>query len=132
MENHQKRFLIADDEEGIRHLLKMVLSKKYAGSTIDESENGQDFLEKARSARLSAPYTLYLLDQRMPAVKGYDALTALRSEGDTTPAVLFTGTGFDINESALPNAFRLLSKPCTAQEVLATIEDLLHEESKSF
>jgi diguanylate cyclase (GGDEF)-like protein len=79
--------LVADDEPGVRELLRRMLSA--AGWRVRCASDGEEALALARG---EAP-DLVLLDVRMPKLDGLAVLRLLREEGSTrlTPVILLTG-----------------------------------------
>lgn len=83
-----KSILIADDQEGVRRVLRAALES--AGFFVcAEAVDGLDALEKA--GRFSPD--LIVLDLRMPNMSGIEASSALRNRFPTTPIVLLTMYG---------------------------------------
>lgn len=83
-----KSVLIADDQEGVRKVLRSALEN--AGFVVcAEAVDGVDALEKA--SRFSPD--LIVLDLRMPNMSGIEASSALRNRFPTTPIVLLTMYG---------------------------------------
>lgn len=83
-----KSILIADDQEGVRRVLRTALES--AGFFVcAEAVDGLDALEKA--TRFSPD--LIVLDLRMPNMSGIEASSALRNRFPTTPIVLLTMYG---------------------------------------
>lgn len=83
-----KSILIADDQEGVRKVLRSALEN--AGFDVcAEAVDGFDALEKA--GRFSPD--LIVLDLRMPNMTGIEAASALRNRFPTTPIVLLTMYG---------------------------------------
>ncbi|MGH9733940.1 MAG: response regulator transcription factor [Candidatus Acidiferrales bacterium] len=83
-----KSILIADDQEGVRKVLRSALES--AGFVVcAEAVDGLDALEKAN--RFSPD--LIVLDLRMPNMSGIEASSALRNRFPTTPIVLLTMYG---------------------------------------
>jgi CheY-like chemotaxis protein len=67
------KFLIVDDDESIRELLKIILKKNYA-CTISEAENGEKALEILKSEFPN----LIFLDLSMPVLDGKETLAQIR------------------------------------------------------
>jgi signal transduction histidine kinase len=81
------RILVIDDEEWLREMVNLALSKK--GFDVVEAENGAEGIEVARRVLPD----LVLCDVNMAKVDGYLTLAALRSEPRTAtiPFILMTG-----------------------------------------
>ena len=68
----RKKILIADDEQDLREILKMILSAE--GYEVVEAENG---LQAARLADESID--MYILDVNMPEETGFEAAKKIRA-----------------------------------------------------
>ncbi|HSD83445.1 MAG TPA: response regulator, partial [Anaerolineae bacterium] len=117
------RILIADDDEGLRHLLQLVL--RHEGFEVIEAADGIEALARAYD---SNP-TLVLLDVMMPGVDGYDVCRKLRSDQRThrMPIVFVTAID-DItqrNESLKLGADDCIKKPIGPRELIARVREVL-------
>ncbi len=81
------RIFVVDDDEGVRRLLRQVLST--AGYTIEEFGTAEAALDQIRQE----PPDLVLLDLRLPDGSGHDVLEAIRADPATRllPVVMLTG-----------------------------------------
>ena len=80
------RVLFADDEPGMRTLMRSALRK--LGFEVTLASDGREALEAFRQS----PHTMVLLDADMPELDGYEACRMLRREaGDLLPIVMVTG-----------------------------------------
>ncbi len=83
----EKRLLIIDDEENMRHMLSKVLTK--AGYTIETASNGHEGLKMTnRNA-----YDFILCDIKMPNMSGMDFLKAARDKIKTTTVIMMSAYG---------------------------------------
>ena len=64
MTKKERLILIVDDEEPMRHMLRMVLERD--GYTVEEAVSGRQGLDRLRSGH----YALVLCDIRMPEMDG--------------------------------------------------------------
>jgi CheY-like chemotaxis protein len=71
MEKHEKRILVADDDEAIRALLLTIFSRR--GFAVDLARNGQEAIDRMSHCR----YAVLLLDLMMPIKSGWDVLEYL-------------------------------------------------------
>lgn len=116
-----RRVLLADDDADVRALLAGHL--RQAGYEVVEATDGAEAVALARQA----PLGLVLMDLRMPNMDGLAALRALRAEPTTRnlPVIMMTASPGMPEESrpamAALGGARLLAKPCTAEELAATI-----------
>ncbi|MEW6004380.1 MAG: response regulator [Stygiobacter sp.] len=81
------KFLVVDDDESIRELLKIILKKNYV-CTILEAENGEKALEILKS---ELP-TIVFLDLSMPILDGKETLAQIRNDVITKniPVIIIT------------------------------------------
>ncbi len=80
------RVLVVDDEPGLRFFQRMVLEER--GLEVDEAYDGTMALRRCAEAE---DIDVIVLDYRMPGLTGLDVARELRSRGDETPIVLYTG-----------------------------------------
>ena len=81
----KKRVLLVDDEPGIRATLKAVLEPIYEVSCAPDARTGLDLF------RQDAP-NLVILDVMLPGSDGLEVLQTIRSEGQSIPVIMLTGT----------------------------------------
>jgi len=103
------RILIADDEEPIRELVKMVLERE--GHAVDTADGGRDALDKLRAAR----YDLAILDRSMPLMTGLEVLREMRRDAalKDVKAIMCTAAGMvsDVDEALTAGAVDYIVKP---------------------
>ena len=114
-----KKILIADDEPGIRELVRRVLSKDYV---VVEAQNGVEAVNITHSQKPD----LILLDIMMPEMDGLTACNTIKKESATKqiPVVMLTAMGGDISKKLAKDAFgadAYITKPFSPQEILDTI-----------
>jgi two-component system cell cycle sensor histidine kinase/response regulator CckA len=115
--------LVADDEEGLRSLVKNVLEE--AGYTVELAENGAQAVQQLQ--RLGDEVRLVLLDLTMPMLSGAETATELRRLQPEIPIIAMSGYG-DIevmqrfSESGVSD---FLPKPFTPDELAAKVRDVL-------
>ena len=81
------KILVIDDEEGIRHLLDTLLSRKgYAVVLADGGRKGLDLFRRERPDAV-------VLDLKMPEMDGMTVLTQLRNADQALPVIMLTGAG---------------------------------------
>ncbi|HWR42478.1 putative bifunctional diguanylate cyclase/phosphodiesterase [Sporomusa sp.] len=83
------RILLIDDDEVDRIMVRRALKATHAGIWIDETDNGVDGLNKARTGG----YDCILLDHCLPGDNGLAVLSAIRAAGVKTPVIILTGQG---------------------------------------
>lgn len=117
------RILIADDDEGLRHLVRMVLCRE--GFEVIEAVDGTEALARAYDSNPS----LVLLDVMMPGVDGFDVCRALRSDQRThrLPIVLVSAID-DIkqrNEALKLGADDCIKKPIGPRELVSRVRGVM-------
>ncbi len=81
----KKRVLLVDDEPGIRATLKAVLEPIYEVTCASDARSGLDLF------RQEAP-NLVILDVVLPGTDGLTVLQTIRSEDQSIPVIMLTGT----------------------------------------
>lgn len=80
--------LYVDDEPGLLKLTKMFL-KREKDITVDTADSASVALEMIRKAT----YDVIISDYEMPGLDGLEFLKMLRTSGNFTPFIIFTGKG---------------------------------------
>ncbi len=116
--------LIVDDDDALRTLLRRVLTR--AGYSTLEAANGREALACLQAKTVD----LMITDLFMPQQDGLETILALRRTNRALPIIAMSGGGsaaqFEMLRTAsLFGAARVLMKPFRAEEVLATINELL-------
>ncbi len=109
------RILLVDDEENIRFTLREVLRREDHNYQIDEAADGEAALEKVRST----PYSVVLMDMRMPRMDGMSAFRAMRAIRPDLTVVFITahGTQRTAMEALQAGAYDYFTKPFDLTEV---------------
>ena len=119
-----KTLLIADDEPGVRALVRMTLERN--NFTIVEATNGAEALELALHHRPD----LVLLDVMMPIMTGIEVCRAIKSAADLshTTVVLLTAKAqeHDRLEGKSAGADEYFTKPFSPLALLRKVDDVLH------
>jgi len=93
------RILLIDDDVALLDIAKIFLQKE-KGLAIDTSLSAEEALDKLKRNRFDVIVSDYL----MPGMNGIELLKKLKSEGNPTPFILFTGRGReDVAIDALNN-----------------------------
>lgn len=120
-----KKLLIADDEEGIRSLVRMTLQS--ADYQILEAADGDEALELARSHRPE----LILLDVEMPRRSGLDVCRALKDDSRTSGATILMLSALaldgDLEEGAAAGADGYFTKPFSPFALMSKVDEVLGE-----
>jgi CheY-like chemotaxis protein len=80
------RVLVVDDEPGLRFFQRITLEE--SGIPVVEAASGPDALACCAE---SDPFSVIVLDYRMPGITGIDVARTLRERGDETPIILYSG-----------------------------------------
>ncbi len=116
-------FLAVDDSSTMRKIVALAL--KGAGHEVYEAENGQDALEKLKSAS----FDCIILDINMPVMSGIDFLKARASVPNAAKAPIIVLTTQDEaalrDESLKLGASSFLAKPFQKEELLAAVKSVL-------
>ena len=110
--------LVVDDKQGVREFLTDVLDMGgYAVTAVRNAE------EAIASAGTTAPHVI-LTDLRMEGMDGQALIQTMREEHPTAVSIVLTGYGTVERTVELmrAGAFDVLTKPCRATEILATVE----------
>ena len=120
------RVLVADDETHIVQVL--ALKFRNAGHEVLEASDGEEALQLAREF---AP-DVVVTDVQMPFMNGIELAAAMLEDARlcTLPVLVLTARGWSMDESlqGLSNGRTVLSKPFSPREVLATVEQLMHDD----
>ena len=119
------RVLVADDSPHARQITSRILQSM--GFRVDIAESGEGAVEMVTDADASDPYSLVLMDWRMPGIDGLEATRRITAEGLVTyaPAVLimsaFSGEGVQRDDALAAGAAEFLAKPITASTLAEAI-----------
>jgi two-component system chemotaxis response regulator CheY len=83
------RVLIVDDEENIRKLVRITLTK--AGYDVVEAEDGEKGIAAIRSGDNPLMLDVIICDLKMPKVNGMEAIAFFRQQFPMVPVVVLTG-----------------------------------------
>lgn len=115
------KILICEDEPGMRMGLKDNL--EFESYEVDLAEDG----EKGLKNILENKYDLIILDVMMPKMSGFDVCKSARKNGITTPIILLTAKGEEIDKvlGLELGADDYVTKPFSLRELLARIKAIL-------
>jgi len=121
----QKRLLVIDDEENMRHMLSKVLGK--TGYNVETAANGHEGLKMIRDT----DYDFVLCDIKMTNMSGMDFLKAARDKIRTTTVIMMSayGTIDTAIEAMKLGAYDYISKPFKTDEVYLTLKKAEERES---
>lgn len=110
--------LIADDEPGMRDILKRMVSKVDGYVVMDEAANGKELLVLAEKYKPR----LVFLDVEMPEMTGVECARALQDMDPTTIVIFATAHDDYMGDAFEVYAFDYLVKPFKLERVLKTLE----------
>lgn len=121
-----ERILIVDDEERIRKLLNLYLSRE--DYEIVEAENGKEALALATEQ----DFHVILLDLMMPEMDGIEVAKELRKE-KSTPIIMLTAKGEEADrvEGLEVGADDYIVKPFSPREVVLRVKAILRRSSET-
>ncbi len=120
-----RRILVVEDDESIAMGLEMNLSAE--GYTVAIAHNGEDGLGRATSGA----FDLVILDVMLPTMNGLEVLRALRGRGDTTPVIMLSARGAEMDKvvGLELGAEDYVTKPFGLAELLARVKAVLRRGS---
>jgi len=115
------KILICEDESAMRLGLKDNL--EFENYEVDLAEDGEIGLKKI----IENKYDLIILDVMMPKMSGFDVCKSARKNGITTPIILLTAKGEEIDKvlGLELGADDYVTKPFSLRELLARIKAIL-------
>ena len=121
MSQHKRKILIVDDDARLRDLLLRYLGEQ--GFAVQAAPNGQ-FMDKLINREL---FDLIVLDLMMPQEDGLSICRRLRATGNTTPIVMLTAKGEEVDRivGLEMGADDYLPKPFNPRELVARINAVL-------
>ena len=113
--------LVIDDDEHLRDTIAMLLERE--GFRVVQAGDGKAGLDQA----LVAKPALLLVDLRLPVISGMDVCKRLRSSGVTTPIIVLSALGDELDKVLLLEigADDYVVKPFGTRELLARIRAVL-------
>jgi DNA-binding response OmpR family regulator len=115
------KILVVDDEQNMRTGLKDNL--EFEGYDVETANDGEHGLKKI----LENNYNLIILDVMMPKKSGFDVCKEVRKTGITTPIILLTAKGEEIDKvvGLEIGADDYVTKPFSLRELLARVKAIL-------
>ena len=113
------RILIADDEEGIRESLNLILGDEY---DLVFARDGEETLAKLKNES----FELALLDIKMPKLDGLEVLRRVKGTGSTPIMVLTAYQSVELAKEAVKfGALDYLPKPFERERILSAVRGAL-------
>ena len=119
------RVLIADDEEGVRESLRLILSVDDDILSVPDGEQAMEAVNR------QGPFDLILLDIKMPKRDGLDVLRQVKAKGLSTPIVMLTAyQSVELAKEAVKlGASDYVVKPFSREQVLSAVRGALSAHS---
>ena len=118
-----KTILVADDESHILHVVSLKL--RNAGFNVVTARDGQEAFELAHQQHPD----LLITDYHMPQLSGIELCQKLKQDPATSsiPAIMLTARGYQLepNDTEKSGILRMLSKPFSPRQLLATVNEVL-------
>jgi len=130
MSKDSKSILVVDDNEDIRSLLSLVLSRE--GYEVVLASDGTEAIEKIKVAKPD----LILLDVMMPGLSGLEVLSTLREDKDKKineiPIMMITAksTITDIDNAVELGASSYIIKPFRPANLIEKVTAIFAEEAQ--
>jgi DNA-binding response OmpR family regulator len=123
----RRRILIVEDDRTLRQALTFNLERE--GYEVRSAVDGQQALDWARNDQ----FDLILLDVMLPGMSGIEVLRVVRSEGDSTPVIVLSAKGDEIDRvvGLKVGADDYIAKPFSRPELLARIEAVLRRDRRT-
>lgn len=114
----KKHILIIDDEENLRHMLSVMLTRQ--GYVAESAINGEEALLRIREKA----YDFILCDIRMPEMDGKTFLVRAMEEGGAAPVIMMSayGTVETAVECMKLGAYDFISKPFKKDEIIMVLK----------
>lgn len=119
------KILVVDDDEGVRHTIKMHLGKE--GYHTIEAENGEEAIKILREGDNMLNVPLILCDIRMPKVNGVECVEFLRQQAPGIQIVVITGYPDPEMAASLKarGVKEYLVKPIEKEILIQTVNDMV-------
>jgi two-component system alkaline phosphatase synthesis response regulator PhoP len=113
-----KRILIVEDDEAMANALR--IGFEHEGYSVSQARDGAEGLRMASEEQ----YEIIILDVMMPKMSGLDVCQQLRKSNNTTPIILLTARGQEIDKvvGLKIGADDYVTKPFSFLELLARAE----------
>jgi len=123
-QNDKIPILVVDDEENLRHMLQVLLSRQ--GYQVELATNGEEALRMA----LGSEYDFILSDIKMPVMDGAEFLTKAIEAGIQSTVIMMSayGTIDTAIECMKQGAYDYISKPFKNDEILLVLKKAAERE----
>ena len=120
-EIRNKRILVVDDEQNIRHVFSRMIS--FIGFEVDVAESG----DKALNHLLKSQFDLVLTDLNMPGMDGLTLAHHIKEISPQTPVILVTGEKKEkiLKKMEDSSVDSVLFKPVQLHDIRETVQRIL-------
>lgn len=122
------RVLVVDDEENVRKMVRMTLTK--AGFDVVEAEDGEQGIKAMRSGDNPLMVDAIFCDIFMPKINGMEAISFFLTQFPSVPVVVITGQPDIQKQTTLfkgGNVVDYLVKPIEAQKLVAVAKKAMEQ-----
>jgi DNA-binding response OmpR family regulator len=123
MADSPRRILYVDDDADTRDLVVLTLTAE--GFQVTAVEFPHEFLDEARRAK----YGLYILDNWMPELSGFELANQVRQFDKQTPILFYSAAAAKIDrmQAVAAGAESFLAKPASTEDLVAAVDRLLEQ-----
>ena len=122
------RVLVVDDEENVRKMVRMTLTK--AGFDVVEAEDGEQGIKAIRSGDNPLMVDAIFCDIFMPKINGMEAISFFLTQFPSVPVVVITGQPDIQKQTTLfkgGNVVDYLVKPIEAEKLVAVAKKAMDQ-----
>ncbi len=112
------RVLIADDDTGMRTVMRKIIEKADGYALVGEAENGTDAVKQVEALK---PHVVFL-DVEMPELTGVECARQIQDIDPSTIIIFATAHDAYMSDAFEVYAFDYLVKPFKVERVLQTLE----------
>lgn len=117
--------LLIEDEQEVRESLAEILTDMEIFSTVVQAIDGKDGLNKYQKQN----FDLIITDLAMPKVSGIEVIRNLYNDKlkAPPPVIILSGslTGMDVQKAIKLGVKYVLVKPCTEEQIVGKVEEVL-------
>jgi len=126
------RVLVVDDEEHIRKVVTLILTK--AGYDVVEAEDGEKAIAALNAGDNPLMVDVVLCDIRMPKINGVEAIRYFRDQYPSVPVIVLTGYPDTQDATTLfrQGVMEYLVKPVDRERLLASVASAMEQRNIKF
>ncbi|MCA1564339.1 MAG: response regulator [Acidobacteria bacterium] len=126
-ESFRTKFLVVDDEESVRELLRDILEAE--GHEVVTAGSGREALELFAEAGFAA----VLMDVGLPGMSGWELARAVRERDERLPLAIITGWGEAVGSNAQKAAGVdwVVAKPFTIEQITAIAREVSRRQQET-